>query len=188
MLGPASSRPRALYDGESALSLALLITASQARHAPRLRLRLTPTGSFRSAGPFSLQPSSTIPVTDLAHLVLFTQGLGVRFAVGIEEFFSALLPGRFELGRRDVPVRPAFLGNGSQILAQIFHRGPAEEPVAIVDLVYGKARFQDNDIWDHRIVERTAYSAISRSFWTLRPGSERKGQWARLRCDIHSSL
>ena len=46
-------------------------------------------------------------------LVLFTQGLGVRFAVGIEEFLSALLPRRFEFGRRDVPVRPAFLGNGS---------------------------------------------------------------------------
>ena len=46
-------------------------------------------------------------------LVLFTQGLGVRFAVGIEEFLSTLLPRRFEFGRRDVPVRPAFLGNGS---------------------------------------------------------------------------
>jgi hypothetical protein len=46
-------------------------------------------------------------------LVLFTQGLGIRFAVGIEEFLSALLPRRFEFGRRDVPVRPAFLGNGS---------------------------------------------------------------------------
>jgi hypothetical protein len=28
-------------------------------------------------------------------LILFTQGLGIRFAVGIEEFLSALLPSRF---------------------------------------------------------------------------------------------
>ena len=48
-----------------------------------------------------------------APLVLFTQGLGVGFTVGIEEFLSALLPRRFEFGRRDVPVRSAFLGNAS---------------------------------------------------------------------------
>ena len=34
----ASSRPRARHNGESALSLALLTTASQARHAPRVAL------------------------------------------------------------------------------------------------------------------------------------------------------
>jgi hypothetical protein len=46
-------------------------------------------------------------------LVLFTQGLGVRFAVGIEGFLSALLPRRFEFGRRDVPVRPAFFSDSA---------------------------------------------------------------------------
>jgi hypothetical protein len=45
-------------------------------------------------------------------LVLFAQGLGVRFAVRIKEFLSALLPRRSEFGRCNVPVRPAFLGNG----------------------------------------------------------------------------
>src|SRR5260221_4709135 len=40
------------------------------------------------------------------------------------------------------------------MLAEIFHRGTTEEPVAVVDLVYDKARFEDNDMWDHRIVER----------------------------------
>jgi hypothetical protein len=45
-------------------------------------------------------------------LVLFAQGLAVRFAVRIKEFLSALLPGRSEFGRCNVPVRPAFLGNG----------------------------------------------------------------------------
>ncbi len=45
-------------------------------------------------------------------LVLFAQGLGVRFAVRIKEFLSALLPRRSKFGRCNVPVRPAFLGNG----------------------------------------------------------------------------
>src|SRR5260221_13468093 len=40
------------------------------------------------------------------------------------------------------------------MLAEIFHRGTTEEPVAVVDLVYDKARFEDNDMWDHRFVER----------------------------------
>src|ERR1700675_512785 len=46
------------------------------------------------------------------YLVLFAQGLDVRFAVGIKEFLSDLLPRRSEFGRCNVPVRPAFLGNG----------------------------------------------------------------------------
>src|SRR5258707_15598476 len=45
-------------------------------------------------------------------LVLFTDGLGIGFAVGIEEFLAALLPRRLEFGRCHIPVRPAFLGNG----------------------------------------------------------------------------
>ena len=46
-------------------------------------------------------------------LILFTESLDVRFAVRIEEFLVALLPRRFEFGRCDVPVPPAFLGNGT---------------------------------------------------------------------------
>ena len=45
-------------------------------------------------------------------LVLFAQGLGKGFAVRIKEFLSAVLPRRSEFGRCNVPVRPAFLGNG----------------------------------------------------------------------------
>ena len=40
-----------------------------------------------------------------------------------------------ELGRADVPVRPAFHGDGAQILTEIFHGWLTEEPVAVVDLV-----------------------------------------------------
>jgi hypothetical protein len=66
-------------------------------------------------------------------LILFTESLDVRFTAGIKEFPAALLPRFFELGRRDVPVRPTFPGQGTQVLAEIFHGGPAEEPVAVVD-------------------------------------------------------
>jgi hypothetical protein len=48
-------------------------------------------------------------------LILFTESLDVRFAIWIEEFHAALLPRRFEFRRRDVPVRPAFFGNGAQV-------------------------------------------------------------------------
>jgi hypothetical protein len=65
-------------------------------------------------------------------LILFTESLDVRFTVGIEEFLAALLPRLFGLGRCDVPVRPTFPGQGTQVLAEIFHSGPAEEPVAVV--------------------------------------------------------
>src|SRR5215471_16220064 len=46
-------------------------------------------------------------------LILFTDSLGVGFAVRIEQILAALLPRRLEFGRCDVPVRPAFLGNSA---------------------------------------------------------------------------
>src|ERR1700730_5834982 len=85
-------------------------------------------------------------------LLLFTESLDVRFAVRIEEFLATLLPRRFELRRCDVPVRPAFLGNGTQILAEVFHRRPPEEPIAYVYLVYDKAELEDDHVRDHWIV------------------------------------
>jgi hypothetical protein len=57
-------------------------------------------------------------------LILFTESLGVRSAVWIEQFLAALLPRRFEFGRRDIPDRPAFLRSGTQVLAEIFQSGP----------------------------------------------------------------
>ena len=53
-------------------------------------------------------------------LILFTESLDVGFAVRVEELLAALLPRSSEFGRSDVPIRPAFLGNGAQVLAEVF--------------------------------------------------------------------
>jgi hypothetical protein len=66
-------------------------------------------------------------------LILFADSLGVSFAVRIEEFLAALLPSCSEVGRRDVPIRPAFLGYGAEVLTEFLRGGPTEEPIAIVD-------------------------------------------------------
>jgi hypothetical protein len=87
-------------------------------------------------------------------LILFGKGLGVRFAVGIEEFLTALLPRSSELGRCDIPIRPAFLRNRTQILPEIFRRGAAKEPVTHVDFVDDETQFEQNRVRDHRVVIR----------------------------------
>jgi hypothetical protein len=71
----------------------------------------------------------------------------------VGEFLAALLPRRFEFGRRDIPVRPAFLGDGAQVLAEVFESGPTEKPVAVIDLVNDKPRLEDDHVRDHGIVE-----------------------------------
>jgi hypothetical protein len=65
-----------------------------------------------------------------------------------------LLPCRFEFWLCDVPVRPAFFENRTQVLAEIFQSGPAEEPVAVVDLVNDKTGLEENCVGDHGIVDR----------------------------------
>ena len=108
-------------------------------------------------------------------LILFTESLDVRFAVRIEEFLAALLPRGFEFGRCDVPVRPAFLRNGAQVLAKIFQSGPAEEPVAVVDLINDKTGLEDNHVGDHGIVDRISVFGDVEIFLddTPRVGEER---------------
>jgi hypothetical protein len=86
-------------------------------------------------------------------LILFTESFGVSFAVRIEEFLAALLPSCSEVGRCDVPIRPAFLGYGAEVLTELLQGRPTEKPVAIVDLINDKAGLEDNHMRDHRIVE-----------------------------------
>src|SRR5579864_4597171 len=87
------------------------------------------------------------------HLIFFAKSLDECFAVGIEQFLAALLPRRSHLRLRDVPIRAAFLEDGAQVLPEIFHRGTAEKPVTVVDLVNDKARLEDNHVGNHRIVD-----------------------------------
>ena len=77
-----------------------------------------------------------------------------RFAVGVKQILAALLPRCPKLGRRDVPVRAAFPGNGAEVLAEIFKSRTAEEPIAVVDLINHKLGLQNNHVGDHRIVYR----------------------------------
>ena len=86
-------------------------------------------------------------------LILFTESLGVSFAVRIEEFLAASLPSCSEVGRCDVPIRPTFLGYGAEVLTELLQGRPTEKPVAIVDLINDKAGLEDNRMRDHRIVE-----------------------------------
>src|SRR4029077_3413396 len=88
----------------------------------------------------------------LLFLILFTESLRVGFAVGVEQLLAALLPRRLEFRRRDVPVRPAFPGNGTEVLAEILHRRPAEKPIAIVDLVNDETWLKHDHMRDHGIV------------------------------------
>src|ERR1700693_3645075 len=85
-------------------------------------------------------------------LILFANGLKVCLAVWIEGLLAALRPCGFELRRRDVPVRPAFHADGTQILAQLFDSRPSEEPVAVVDLIDDKTRLEDDHVGGQGIV------------------------------------
>ena len=73
------------------------------------------------------------------HLILFPQRLNVRFAVRVEELFTALLPRGLESGCRDVPIWPALAGDGTQVLTQIFQSRTPKEPVTVVDLMDDEA-------------------------------------------------
>src|SRR5579863_2752216 len=87
-------------------------------------------------------------------LILFADGLEIGFAVGVEKIFAALLPGGFEIGGGDVPVRAAFFGDGTEVLAKLFDGGTAKKPVTVVDFINKKTRLEDDHVGDHGIVER----------------------------------
>ena len=86
-------------------------------------------------------------------LLLFCQRCGEGFTVRVEELLAALLPGGFHLGGGDVPVGTAFHEHCSEVLAEFFNGGATKEPVAVIDLVNDKSRFEDDDVRDHWIVD-----------------------------------
>ena len=87
-------------------------------------------------------------------LTLLAESLCKGLAVWIKQLLATLLPGRFEFGRRDVPVQTAFPRDDAQILTEILDRRPPKEPVTVVDLVNDKAGLQHDDVRDHRVVDR----------------------------------
>ncbi len=116
---------------------------------------------------------------------MFTESLGVRFAVRIEEFLAALLPRRFEFWGCDVPVRPAFLGNGTEVLPELFQRRPAKEPVAVVNLVNDKTGLEHNRVRNHRIVARIGVLSDVEIFLDL---ARRVGEKRPARADSGAKL
>jgi hypothetical protein len=62
-----------------------------------------------------------------------------------------LLPSCSEVGRRDVPIRPAFLGYGAEVLTEFLRGGPTEEPIAIVDLINDETGLERDHMGDHRV-------------------------------------
>ena len=66
-----------------------------------------------------------------------------------------------------------------QVLAEIFHRRPAEVPVAHVDLINHQTGLEDNRVGDHRIVERiNAYRRCRGPFGVYAQGQKGKAEWA----------
>src|SRR5262249_57601669 len=83
--------------------------------------------------------------------LLFSERLRPRFPVRMETRPVALLPGRSQLCAADVPIGAAALQHRAQIEAQLLDRWPAEEPVAVVDLVGTQARLPHHPLTHHRL-------------------------------------
>jgi hypothetical protein len=113
------------------------------------RRRSTPPYQPR-CGP---KPAARWPERSLRPLILFTESLNIGFALWVKDILVALLPSSLKFRRCDVPVRSAFLADSPQVLAEFFHRGASEKPVAIVDLVNDEAWLQHNHVRDHGIVD-----------------------------------
>src|SRR3954453_15075260 len=115
-------------------------------------------GSWRAApaGPLATveRQRGSRPTPTVLLLILLADRLRVALPVREEELLPAFLPRGLQLGCADVPVGSAFLEDGTQILAQLFHRRAAEEPVAYVDLLNDQTRLEHERVRDHGIVSR----------------------------------
>src|SRR5712672_4771755 len=96
--------------------------------------------------------TSAGPTNPPSRSVQLGQQLRLRLSVRPEACLVALRPGRALLRAANVPIGTAALKNGTQVQAQLLHGGPAEEPVAVVDLVDAQAGLEHNRVRDHRIV------------------------------------
>src|SRR6202051_705529 len=85
-------------------------------------------------------------------LLLLPKHLPVGLAVGIKALMLTAFPSGFQFGPSDIPIRTTFLQHGTQVLPKLFQGRSAKKPVAVVDFEYNEARFEDDDMGDHRIV------------------------------------
>ena len=103
---------------------------------------------------FDLGPSLAKSGASRSSSPAIAKRFDLSLAVRVEKLLAALLPKSLEFGRCDVPIRTAFLADGSEVLAELFDGRASEEPVAIVDLVNDKDWLQHNNVRNHRIVNR----------------------------------
>ena len=61
-------------------------------------------------------------------------------------------------------------------MSKLFDGRSAGKPIVVVDLEYNEARFEDDDMRDHRIVLGVGVLGDAEILLNLRPGSDKKVQ------------
>jgi hypothetical protein len=84
--------------------------------------------------------------------ILLAERLRIGLAIWIKELFEAFFPCGLHFRRCDIPIWPAFLGYGAEVVTEILKRRAAEKPVAVVDPVYDQTWFENDDVRNHWIV------------------------------------
>src|SRR5713101_2563805 len=161
-LGSAKSRPlRERFRGYSIGTPVLKsLWAFQIAYifAPILKTPQTESAQRERGNPFGERSGTGYcyelnePLRRPPPLLLLPIHLPVGLAIGIKAITFTLLPSGFQFGPSDVPVRTAFLQHRTQVLPKLFNGRSAKKPVAVVDLEYNETRFEDDDMWAHRVV------------------------------------
>src|ERR1700746_3314928 len=90
------------------------------RYRRRRRSRGACTGVLDAQMRCASRPTWMIPLFTSDSLVLLTDCLSIGLAVGIKELFAIFFPCGLHFRRSDIPIRPALLGDGTEVLTEIF--------------------------------------------------------------------
>src|SRR4029453_16673978 len=96
----------------------------------------TRTCSARKTLKLSCEPSRTPPVP------------------AVERGAVAGIPGLAKSRCAEIPIWPNLARDGPQVLAEFLNRGPAPEPIPVVDAVDDESRLEHESERDHRVVFR----------------------------------
>src|SRR4029453_18469693 len=96
----------------------------------------TRTCSARKTLKLSCEPSRTPPVP------------------AVERSAVAGIPGLAKSRCAEIPIRPNLARHRAQVLAEFLNRGPAPEPIPVVDAVDDEPRLEHKSVRDHRVVFR----------------------------------